>query len=181
MVRDPFVPGTLITPQRMTALLELVQLTCPLEGDMAEVGVFRGGTAYQICHHCAKTLHLFDTWAGIPEDCEKGGYYGKGTLAADLDQCIDHLDGLNVVFHIGVFPESADIVKRRQFSFVHSDTDTYQGARATIEFFAPRMVEGGVIVFDDFDDPHFPGVTAAVEEVYVPSVTVKGQQAYVQF
>ena len=45
-----------------------VRITKKIPGDIAEVGVYKGGTAKLICMNKGdKTLHLFDTFEGIPE------------------------------------------------------------------------------------------------------------------
>ena len=40
-----------------------------INGEIAEVGVFRGGSAMVLCHVFPwKVVHGFDTYTGIPED-----------------------------------------------------------------------------------------------------------------
>ncbi len=40
----------------------------------------------------------------------------------------------------------------------------YQTTADALDFFWPRMVEGGIIVLDDVDWPKCPGVNRALEE-----------------
>ena len=49
-------------------------------------------------------------------------------------------------------------------SFVHIDVDLYQPTRDSLEFFYPRMNDGGIIIVDDFACSVCPGATRAVEE-----------------
>ena len=45
----------------------VVKRTAKIEGDIAEVGVYKGGTAKLICEAKGnRVLHLFDTFTGIP-------------------------------------------------------------------------------------------------------------------
>ena len=49
-------------------LSALVDATAKIEGDMAEVGTYKGGSAKIICEVKGdRPLHLFDTFGGIPE------------------------------------------------------------------------------------------------------------------
>ncbi len=50
-------------------------------------------------------------------------------------------------------------------SFVHIDIDLYRPTRDSLEFFYPRMNDGGIIIVDDFALCACPGATRAVEEV----------------
>ena len=58
------------------------------------------------------------------------------------------------------FPEASD----RSFILVHIDLDLYDPIRDSIEFFYPRLVEGGIMVFDDYGLSQFPGTKLAVDE-----------------
>lgn len=71
-----------------------------------------------------------------------------------------------VVYKVGFFPSTfkKDIEGKETFVFVHSDTDTYHGTKTTLECFAPLMVKGGKILFDDYQWVHCPGVQKAVGE-----------------
>ena len=46
------------------------------------------------------------------------------------------------------------------------DCDLLQSVRAALDYFVPRMVTGGTIVFDDYEWPHCPGVATAIHERY---------------
>ena len=59
------------------------------------------------------------------------------------------------------FPEVAD----RRFILVHVDVDLYKPYHDCIEFFFPRLVEGGVMVFDDYGLTQFPGAKTAVDQL----------------
>ncbi len=61
----------------------------------------------------------------------------------------------------GTFP---DTYKKDSYAFVHSDTDTYFGAKATLDTFWPDMVSGGILVFDDYRYDPCPGIEKALTE-----------------
>lgn len=156
---------TLISDDRLYRIAQLVRDVENVEGDMAEAGVFRGGSAKVITTiNPNKTLHLFDTFAGIPEDDAIAGGHRKGDFAASYHDVKDALAGDNVILYPGVFPDTA-VGFERKFAFVHLDLDTYQSTFAALEYFWHRLSPGGVIVLDDYGWVHCPGVARALSEV----------------
>ena len=51
----------------------------------------------------------------------------------------------------------------RKFALVHIDVDLHAPTRDSLEFFYPRMSEGGVIIVDDYGSSLCPGATLAVD------------------
>lgn len=172
---------TLLTEDRLGNIARLARSTEHLEGDMAEVGTFRGGSAAVICGSCpGKTLHVFDTFQGIPEDDQEQGGHRKGDFKGDIEQVRKYLELYRIEYHIGTFPDTAPSDDRK-YSFVHLDGDTYQTTRAGLAYFLPRMTEGGVIVLDDYGWKYCPGVKKAVDELPdKPCVCVEGQHAWLR-
>lgn len=119
-----------------------------------------------------KTLHLFDTFCGLPEDdTAPGGRHKKGEFACPLDVVQDNLHGCNVRFYPGVFPAtSTGVPADTSFCFVHLDCDLYRGTVDAIRYFWPRLVTGGLLLFDDFDWPNCPGVAMAVRAFFSEGV-----------
>lgn len=161
---------SLITPTRLANLVRAVESTVQLPGDMAELGVYRGGSALVIASVCPlKRLHLFDTFCGLPHAEEPARnptpLLKAGDYAANAEEVETLLRDCNVSVYPGVFPLSARHAKHAIFGFVHVDCDLYKSARAAIEWFWPRLVPGGVMFFDDYGC-EFTGVTDAVNEAF---------------
>jgi Macrocin-O-methyltransferase (TylF). len=173
---------SLITPDRLRNLAAAVQRTIGLHADMAELGVYRGGSAKVIAAvRPGATLHLFDTFTGLPysesaEHNPTGHDLHEGRFSCDWRQAERFLQGFDVVFHIGVFPASAQTIEPYSFSFVHVDCDLYQSAADAIEFFWPRMLAGGIMYFDDYGCD-FTGVTDAVNEHFPPNMIERQVEA----
>jgi hypothetical protein len=173
---------SLITPDRLRNLLAAVRRTDGLPGDMAELGVYRGGSARVIAHaRPDTTLHLFDTFAGLPYTealyhNPTGHDLSKGRFACDRGAVETFLHGCKVVIHEGLFPESAWGIAGLRFSFVHVDCDLYVSARDAIAWFWRRMVLGGIMFFDDYGCD-FTGVTDAVDEAFHSSAIEKQREA----
>lgn len=154
-----------------------------LTGDVAELGVWKGGTAKALRSLMTHgTLHLFDTFEGLPfDDVEAGGLHRRGDFA---DTSADSVRQLipDAELHVGLFPSTA--VDGLRFRFVHVDLDLYESTLAAIDYLAPRMVDGGVIVFDDYAWPHTPGVQRAIHErfgFHVPLGRPSLHQAVLRF
>ena len=151
-------------------LYRLTQRTNHLLGDIAECGVYRGGSALLICLARAewpKKIHLFDTFSGLPEATESLDLHGKGEFkGGSLDEIKRLLSQFkNISFYEGIFPLSAsDIPSDNTFSMVNLDMDTYLSTKEALIYFYPRMVKGGVILCHDYSSLSCPGVKVAIDE-----------------
>lgn len=131
--------------------LASAQVTRP--GDFAEVGVYQGSTARILCELKGdKPLRLFDTFEGLPEDSQQdAGVHRTGQYACSLESVSKYLEGYpNVTFHKGIFPESTKDVPEAQYAFAHFDVDLYDGTKACLEYFYPRMIPGGIMLSHDY-------------------------------
>lgn len=157
---------TLVGPERCFRLVQLARMAKLVPGDLAEVGVFRGGTARLLARtRPERELHLFDTFAGLPDRVSEHDRLRAGEFAASLATVRGFLaDCPRVAFHQGQFPTTAAAVADRRFSLVHVDVDLYESARACLEFFWPRLSPGGMLVLDDYEHPRTPGIRVAVHE-----------------
>lgn len=180
--------------ERKYNLDQLFRLVAHLPGDVAECGTYKGASAYflgrHILHgHLAKRLYLFDSFQGLsaPADAD-GQWWRQGDLACSLEDLRQTLALLPDIGFIEVlpgwiperFPEVAD----RQFCFVHIDLDLAQPTADALEFFYPRMVPGGLLLFDDYGHASCPGVTAVVDGYFAgrpePVVNLASGGAFVQ-
>lgn len=168
----PLVAGiSLITPERLENLCNAAATTSTVPGDMAELGCYRGGSALVLADlNPNKPLHLFDTFTGLPFT-EMPRYnptnhdLSEGRFACQESEVRALLGDRNVLFHPGIFPQSALGLESLQFSFVHVDCDIYLSAKAAIDWFWPRLNRGGIMFFDDYSCD-FTGVTDAVHEFF---------------
>ena len=121
-------------------------------GDIAEVGVYQGGSAKLICEaKKGKRLHLFDTFEGLPEPSEKDGSYRKGQYECSLEKVQTYLAKYEeVYFYMGIAPLSAKPVEKTCFSFVHLDVDLYKSTSDCLRFFYPRLSKAGVLISHDY-------------------------------
>ena len=182
--------------KRFLAHAELFKQVVEVPGDIAELGVFRGMglmtwanllEAYCIGNR-TKTVWGFDNWQGItelaPEDgaeipgAEKriGGFdpsaFKQELLDAiaifDNDRFIPQKPRIKLVD--GPIEETAGrFVSEHpgvRFSLVHFDCDMYKPTRAALEAFWPLLSRGGLMLFDEYAIPDWPGETLAVDEFF---------------
>jgi predicted O-methyltransferase YrrM len=51
-------------------------------------------------------------------------------------------------------------------ALLHVDVDLYQSHRDCLERFEPLVAPGGVIAFDEYRNPTWPGATRAIDEYF---------------
>ena len=156
-----------------------------LDGDMAEVGVYQGGSAKLIAEvKNEKELYLFDTFEGLPKVSEKDTHFGTSYWKTgefsntSLENVENYLSNYkNIYCYKGKFPETSEAIKTKKFSFVHLDVDLFQSTIDCLEFFYPRMINGGIILTHDY---HTDGVKQAFNEFCkdkkIPQIQLLGSQ-----
>ena len=140
-----------------------------LSGNLAEVGVYRGGSAEIIANakFSEKKLYLFDTFDGMPQVHENDNFCKQGDFGeTSYEQVKNGLRHFNNVFvYKGVFPQqNSSFIENEQFALVHIDVDIYQSYKDCLEFFYPRMVHGGIMVLDDYNHEKCIGAKIATDE-----------------
>lgn len=156
---------TLMTAFESYIIYSVSRAQSRLEGAFAEVGVFRGGSARILCETKGdKPLHLFDTFEGLPPSAQQDrNIHRQGQYSCSLAEVQDYLKSYpNVHFHPGIFPQSSKDTPEQTYAFVHFDVDLYEGTKACLEYFYPRMTTGGIMLSHDYDI--LAGVSQAFHE-----------------
>jgi O-methyltransferase len=162
-----------MTSQELINLLRLVETTAKLPGEIAEVGVFKGGSAKLIglVNKGNKIIHLFDTFQGIPEVTNGIDVVPLNSFSGNLNEVKEFLpkEFINYYkFHVGYFPETTtNIHSDTRFSLVNLDMDTYLSTKKGLEYFYPLMVTGGIIIGHDYYAESCPGVKKAFDEFII--------------
>lgn len=159
-----FNHNSLLGYKKSKNLYDEIQNLRDVEGDTAEVGVFRGHTSKLIHLLLAdRTHYAYDTFCGIKGSDPSVDRHLDGEFSAGLESVKEIINMDDVIYKVGLFPDTFS-EENKKFCLVHSDTDTYFGTKATLARFAPLIVQGGKIIFDDYDWYMCPGVKKAVEE-----------------
>lgn len=184
---------TVVSPDRCYILFALARYTSHLYGDVAECGVYRGGTALMLAHLLAsssatKNLFLFDSFEGLPAPTAADTHYKRGQFS---NTSLEAVAGLLSEFKFvqirkGWIPETFKGLEDSRFALVHIDVDLYQSARDCCSFFYPRMVRGGVMLFDEYGFPATRGEKDAVDEYFArlpekPISLISGQCTIIKF
>lgn len=128
--------------------------------DMVECGVSDGLSAFfalremQEVNSHAK-MHLYDSWASMRDchlsDSEKGliGKYINNSMKRTQKNLSEFN---NVIYHPGYVPESLNIkpLSSSKISFLSIDLNSVMPTIAALEYFFPKLVKGGIILFDDY-------------------------------
>jgi O-methyltransferase len=167
-------PYTLVSPDRCYLLISLARYASYLPGDFAECGVWNGGTALLLARVLKnvpdKRLYLFDSFQGLPKvNKEKDEWFFEGQYSA---KSIEGVKLLLSDFHSiielrsGWMPETFRGLEDRRYAFAHLDVDLYQSNLDCCTYFYPRMVPGGVLLFDEYAFAAARGEKDAVDEFF---------------
>lgn len=137
-----------------------VRAAARLGGAMAEAGVLMGGSARLIAEAKGDApLYLFDVFDTLQGtalgersgEAEVRDHFGTthGMLAV-VEELLASYPGVR--FRPGVFPSTTEGLEHERFSFVHLDLDLPGATRSALDFFHPRLVAGGILVGDDYQD-----------------------------
>ena len=166
---------TLVDVCRCYELWDLIKEVQRVEGDVLEIGVWRGGTGAIIASAAKRwkpsaTVHLCDTFSGVVKAGALDSFYKGGEHAdTSVDLVVSLLQKLNLgncQILKGVFPdETAGKIGDCKISFCHIDVDVYESARLSVEWLIPRTEPGAFLVFDDYGFISCRGVTTLVNEM----------------
>lgn len=164
---------TLIDKKRLYFIYQSIVSTSKLDGDIAELGVYKGGSAKLISQHAfklspQKKIYLLDTFEGLPAPTEGiDTHKEKDFVDTDIKSVKEFLkDSNNVLLLKGLFSNTLPNLKDKKFSFVHIDADLYKSVMECLEFFYHRVVKGGIIISDDYGFLSCPGAKKAVDEFF---------------
>lgn len=157
-------------------------------GDVVECGCAAGLSFLELCltfsnHHLGWTgegFHIFDSFEGLSEPGKQDLQFDRadanaamvaanmeaGRYAFPLQIVSENVHRLfpRVELHPGWIPASFAGQLERIYRFVHIDVDLYQPTRDSLDYFFPRMADGGVIITDDYN---WPGARKAFQEFCV--------------
>ncbi|HEX6189871.1 MAG TPA: TylF/MycF/NovP-related O-methyltransferase [Pyrinomonadaceae bacterium] len=130
-----------------------------LNGDFVECGVYRGGSA-TICAEATRgavegrRFYLFDTFSGTPkanlEESEADFEHQRADTNVDVvrERLAEYGDFPVIVQ--GKVPDTFAELPEFPVAYLHIDINTAFATSASLEFFYERLVEGAVVVLDDY-------------------------------
>ena len=169
------LPSSPLLGPRARAVYRRFVQSLGVPGDVAECGVFSGMTsralaAYLDARAIAKRLHMFDTFAGLPDRiAPEERAPPSATICARANSplrsrvCSTRCAAASATScTLGLFAQTFAAFDR-PLCFIHADADLYESTVEIIGLADRCLVAGGTIVFDDYENAKFPGVTLAIE------------------
>jgi len=162
--------STLLSPRKFELLREHSIAVNEIEGDVIEVGLFRGGSFAMLCEvNPSKHVYGFDTFEGLPQQSPEDNKHVKGEFSNTSKEIVENLvkEFNNYTIQKGRFPQDLKIsFNEKKFSFVHIDVDLYQEHINILNFIYDKVSNGGRIVFDDYNHPNCKGAKKAVDSFF---------------
>jgi O-methyltransferase len=169
--------NTLVDIYRCYELWNMVQDLNTVEGDILEVGVWRGGTGGILCKASEKdtktTIYLADTFTGVVKATEEDTIYRGGEHSDTSDKIATDLlakvNAGNFKILKGIFPDDFPDVTIDKLKLCHIDVDTYLSAKEVFDYAWPKVQVGGAVIFDDYGFWTCEGVTKYFNALDLPN------------
>jgi tetratricopeptide (TPR) repeat protein len=139
-----------------------------IEGDIVEFGIYQGwwvNFLYRTTEELglSRRIYGFDSFEGLsdPHPEHDQAYWKKGQYACSLEQVSKNVQAAlrpRLKLVKGFFEKSlrsAEALVAEKFSYVRIDCDIYLPALDCLNYLAPRLADGAILVFDDW--PHLRG------------------------
>ncbi len=157
--------------RKMLVRYDLFRMTLDVPGDIVECGVFKGsGLLYWLklltiyAQGSAKRVVGFDLFSGFPEPELNNSTVQEFIQETQFEGT--SLEGLyNQIRQAGIDQSRCELVEGDvratvsdynernpgfRISLLHLDLDLAEGTQAALEAFWPRVVAGGIVVFDEY-------------------------------
>lgn len=167
-------------------ILKIARECLALPGDFVELGCYEGDTSLLLAEilrdanvqdansgrENAKRLWIYDSFEGLPAKTDAdfsvaGEAFQAGVLAVSKREVKLRFlrAGLPVpVITKGWFSDLTDNDLPPKIAFAFLDGDLYESIRDSLKLVENKMVDGGMIIVHDYNNPELPGVTKAVDE-----------------
>jgi|TARA_B100001964_G_scaffold226487_1_gene275441 hypothetical protein len=152
--------------------------------NFVECGCWTGHSSYIISkilkeYNFKNKFYIFDSFEGGLSDLEKEDKSLFASLSEEeikdqKDYCKSNENDVRNLLKnfefVEIFkcwiPEKFHNVADKKFQFIHLDVDLYQPTKDSLEFFYPKLAQGGIIVCDDYNFTTFPGAKKAWDDFF---------------
>jgi len=177
---------------RFLAQYEIFKRILGVKGSIVECGVLRGGglagwmklSSILEPVNLTRRIYGFDTFAGFPSvsdvdrqglgsDVKPGNLYADSydeltelIKIYDSDRFLGHVDKVHLIKGDAAktIPEFVAKNQHLVVSLLFLDFDLYEPTKVAIEELYHRIPRGGIVAFDELDNPLWPGETMAMLE-----------------
>jgi O-methyltransferase len=145
-----------------------------IPGVIVEAGSFHGGSTAKlslVAKLCDRQLHVFDSFAGMPENTEEHGksiygrehHFPKGSHAVPFEEVKNNVarygDASRAQYHKGFFSDTMPSF-REPVAAACVNVDLVQSTRDCFRHLYPLLSPGGIIISQD---AHFPWIIELLE------------------
>lgn len=157
-----------LTPERAYVIINALNHALNLDGDIIEMGVYKGSTAYLIADTMKDTqriLHLFDTFEGTPEHSDKDNTNRTGWYSdTSLEGVQEFLSDFRFIkYHKGFIPKTFQPLEQNKYAFVHIHLNLFESTDAALRYIYEMVSTGGIILIEDYGLIKCSGVKLAVD------------------
>jgi hypothetical protein len=169
---------------RFMYLQDVFKQISHLEGNVVECGVGRGRSFLYLSYlvhteNKNRMLWGFDSFEGFPEptaedESIRNPKKGDWSDTSELDirnllltsELPPEFVSQQIVLVKGFFETSLEHYSGDKIALLHVDVDLYQSYLTVLETLYPRVVEGGVLLFDEYSEEavKWPGAQKAIDE-----------------
>ncbi len=169
---------------KFLAHYELYKRVVGVPGAVVELGVYKGASLMRFLafrslleNETARPVYGFDAFGRFPvaeEESDNGrafierfeGTGGLGIAREGLEDAIARKNMRNIKLVEGnvfdTLPKFLEDYPEFRIALLHLDMDVYEPTRLALDLFGPRMVKGGLVLFDDYG--LVGGATRAADE-----------------
>lgn len=167
-----------VSDKETAILLELLDSTANIPGDVVELGCYRGDTSLEFEQTLEKSqpekrLWLYDSFEGLPmktkeDNSVAGDNFKVGELLVTKREVVMRFKkaGLKVPRIRKNFFENLDPKQDlpEQISFAFLDGDLYRSIKTSLELVWDKLDKNAIVVVHDYNNSELPGVSKALEE-----------------
>ena len=167
-----------VSDKETAILLELLNSTADVPGDVVELGCYKGDTSLEFERVLEKSqpekhLWLYDSFEGLPAKTKEdnsvaGDNFKAGELLVTKREVVMRFKkaGLKVPrirknFFENLNPEQ-DLPEQISFAFL--DGDLYGSIKTSLELVWKKLDKNATVVVHDYNNPELPGVSKALDE-----------------
>jgi hypothetical protein len=178
-------PYTMTSLQRQIQTIRTIEhvISNKIDGDIVEIGVWRGGTVMIMLYKLMQLgvndrhVHLYDTFTGMTEASEHDVEAPTGRHANEVwerVQCVADYNDVytnitsvgypmdKIHFHVGDIRQVEMNDIPATISLLRLDNDWFELYKFELPIFAPRVSKNGIITIDDYG--HWNGCKKAVDD-----------------
>lgn len=169
---------------RLHTLCWAAQKALSIDGDFVECGVYRGFFSSVVYDYIeftksTKTFWLYDTFKGFSPKYTNSTDFRFGKIFMEIAKSeygiTDHFTFVkarfssceNVKVIQGVLPDILNAQCPDKISYLHIDLNSPKAEFLTLEYLYPRVVSGGVLIFDDYGWENFKKQQEAVDKFFL--------------